>query len=99
MVYIYFLSQLKMILVLFSGPFTVFAPSDEAFDQLSPDSMRLLSQEDDTFRSILLYHILPGEIPSSQLSNDKRMTSVQGQSLRFNRFDKNDKIVRIKNHI
>jgi transforming growth factor-beta-induced protein len=47
------------------GPFTVFAPTDAAFDALGVD-LANLSKEDLT--SILLYHVVPGSIFSSDLS-------------------------------
>jgi transforming growth factor-beta-induced protein len=48
------------------GPFTVFAPTDEAFAKLGVD-LSTLSKEDLT--KILLYHVVPGKVFSTDLSN------------------------------
>lgn len=51
------------------GPFTVFAPTDEAFNKLLKDlgitAEELLARED--LKDILLYHVLPGKVMSSDL--------------------------------
>ncbi|NJO91620.1 MAG: fasciclin domain-containing protein [Chloroflexia bacterium] len=47
------------------GPFTVFAPTNEAFEKLGID-LSTLSKEDLT--AILLYHVVPGRVYSSDLS-------------------------------
>ncbi len=48
-----------------NGPFTVFAPTNEAFEKLGVD-LSTLSKEDLT--AILLYHVVPGRVYSSDLS-------------------------------
>jgi transforming growth factor-beta-induced protein len=54
------------------GPFTVFAPTDAAFAELGVD-LASLSKEDLT--SILLYHVVPGNIFSSDLSEGSVATA------------------------
>ncbi len=50
------------------GPFTVFAPTNEAFAALPEGTVETLTTEDtDTLGSILTYHVVPGEVMSSDL--------------------------------
>jgi uncharacterized surface protein with fasciclin (FAS1) repeats len=62
------------------GPFTVFAPTDEAFaalpegtveDLLKPENKPMLT-------AILTYHVVPGKVMSGDLSNGMTATTVQG---------------------
>jgi len=62
------------------GPFTVFAPTDEAFAALlkgTVDSL-LLPENKDQLVEILTYHVVPGKVMSTDLSDDMAATTVQG---------------------
>jgi uncharacterized surface protein with fasciclin (FAS1) repeats len=62
------------------GPFTVFAPTDEAFAALpegTVDSL-LLPENRDMLVAILTYHVVPGAVMSGDLTNDMEATTVQG---------------------
>ncbi|MDC0285599.1 fasciclin domain-containing protein, partial [Candidatus Poseidoniaceae archaeon] len=49
-----------------TGPFTVFAPTDQAFTDAGIDLNDFNTQEEkDTLSDILLYHVLSGSVPSS----------------------------------
>merc|ERR1711935_1071415 len=63
-----------------AGPFTLFAPVDNAFDSL-PDRLRdCLTMEE--LSEILLYHVVDGEeIFSDELMNGKHMIRTMGGSL------------------
>ncbi len=66
------------------GPFTVFAPTDEAFAKLPAGTVEslLLPENKDTLVSILTYHVVAGNYPASSLVGKRgALTSVQGQSL------------------
>jgi uncharacterized surface protein with fasciclin (FAS1) repeats len=66
-----------------AGNFTVFAPSEAAFDSL-PDGAKedLLKPENiDQLKAILRNHIVIGKITASDLSNGKNFTSIGGQEL------------------
>ena len=54
-----------------NGPFTVFAPTDDAFAKLPPNVVSSLLQPENKERltSILTYHVVPGRVPSSQVVN------------------------------
>ncbi|XP_042882498.1 transforming growth factor-beta-induced protein ig-h3-like [Penaeus japonicus] len=66
------------------GPFTVFAPIDEAFKALDPNLVNYLVSNTDELKNVLLYHVVPASVPSSSLSNDQVANSVQGAALRIN---------------
>ncbi|MCS6828584.1 MAG: fasciclin domain-containing protein, partial [Caldilinea sp.] len=51
------------------GPFTVFAPTDEAFAALPEGTLEtLLADPEGQLTQILLYHVVPGKVMSSDLS-------------------------------
>lgn len=62
------------------GPFTVFAPTDEAFAALPEGTVEnLLKPENkDQLVAILTYHVVPGKVMSGDLSNGMTATTVQG---------------------
>lgn len=49
------------------GPFTVFAPTDEAFAKIPEDELNALLQNKEALRQVLLYHVVPGEVTSSEV--------------------------------
>lgn len=64
------------------GPFTVFAPTDDAFAKLPQDAVRdLLKPENkEILVKILTYHVVPGKVMSSDLQAGQ-VTSVQGDPI------------------
>ncbi|SHG79965.1 fasciclin domain-containing protein [Cognatishimia maritima] len=62
------------------GPFTVFAPTDEAFAALPEGTVEnLLKPENkDQLIAILTYHVVPGKVMSTDLSDDMKAATVQG---------------------
>jgi uncharacterized surface protein with fasciclin (FAS1) repeats len=64
------------------GPFTIFAPTDEAFAKLPQDAVRdLLKPENKAILvKILTYHVVPGKVMSSDLQPGE-VTSVQGDPI------------------
>lgn len=62
------------------GPFTVFAPSDTAFDKLSPSDMAflLLPENKKQLRSLLTYHIVAGNLTASRIL--KALCDGQGRA-------------------
>ncbi|WP_297798581.1 fasciclin domain-containing protein, partial [uncultured Eudoraea sp.] len=71
------------------GPFTVFAPTNEAFADLLDGLDNYDSLEDfdseadkDVLATILSYHVIAGAaVPSSELSDGQKLTTVQGEEL------------------
>jgi uncharacterized surface protein with fasciclin (FAS1) repeats len=66
------------------GPFTVFAPTDQAFTDAGIDLAALDTPEGKaTLSDILLYHVVPGAVSSSNLSDCMSATAVNDLSLSF----------------
>jgi len=66
------------------GPFTVFAPTNKAFAALPQAIVDAVSADTELLKSVLLYHVVPGSIMSSQAANDLTLDTAQGTSLRVN---------------
>jgi uncharacterized surface protein with fasciclin (FAS1) repeats len=62
------------------GPFTVFAPTDEAFGALPEGTVDTLVQPEnkDQLTSILTYHVVAGKVMSGDLSDGMTATTVNG---------------------
>jgi uncharacterized surface protein with fasciclin (FAS1) repeats len=58
------------------GQFTVFAPTDAAFNKLPADTINQLKTNSDMLKSILTYHVVPGQLSPNQV--DGSHNSVQG---------------------
>jgi transforming growth factor-beta-induced protein len=65
------------------GPFTVFAPTDEAFAKLPAGTVEsLLKPENiDQLTAILTYHVVPGAVTADQVVNLTEAATVNGQSI------------------
>ncbi len=60
------------------GPFTVFAPTDEAFAALPEGTLDSLLADPEALAAVLTYHVVPGEVMSGDLSNDMAAATVNG---------------------
>ena len=69
------------------GPFTVFAPTDDAFAKIPAETLSQLLQPEnkEKLKAILMYHVLPGEFSAHQAMNlaPGAAPTVQGQSVRI----------------
>ena len=63
------------------GPFTVFAPTNDAFAKLDPDVLNNIISTPSLLTALLQYHVVSGEVTSSQLSNGNVATLLSGQSI------------------
>ncbi len=63
-----------------AGPFTVFAPSDEAFKAVPAATLQQLAQNKDMLRDVLTFHVLPGKVGSAEVKNGNVKT-VQGANV------------------
>jgi uncharacterized surface protein with fasciclin (FAS1) repeats len=68
------------------GPFTVFAPTDKAFDKLPRGTVESLLKDKGKLTEILTYHVVPGEVTSSQVKKMKSARTVQGKKLKIRHF-------------
>jgi len=62
------------------GPFTVFAPTDEAFAALPEGTVEslLMPENKEQLAAILTYHVVPGKVMSTDLTDDMKAATVQG---------------------
>ena len=68
------------------GPFTVFAPTDEAFAKL-PDGtveMLLLPENKDKLVAILTYHVVPGKVSAAQVVKLNSASTANGSDVDIN---------------
>ena len=67
------------------GPFTVFAPTDEAFEALPEGRLEALLQPEnrEQLQSILQYHVVSGKAMASDVTGMDAAETLQGQSLQF----------------
>jgi len=63
------------------GPFTVFAPTDEAFAKLPAGTIEALLADVDALRAILLYHVVPGAVTSEQVVTLTSATTAEGRDI------------------
>lgn len=65
------------------GPFTVFAPTDEAFAALPEGTVEslLLPENKDQLVAILTYHVVPGKVMSTDLVDDMEAPTVNGETV------------------
>jgi transforming growth factor-beta-induced protein len=61
------------------GPFTVFAPTDEAFSRLPKWLLRFLLRNPRYLEQILLYHVVPGDLDSSEVLSERKIKTVEGR--------------------
>ena len=67
-----------------TGPFTIFAPTDQAFTDAGIDLTALDTPEGKAaLTDILLYHVVAGEVPSSAVTDCMSANAVNGQPLSF----------------
>lgn len=71
------------------GPFTVFAPTDEAFAALPAGTVETLLKPEnkDKLIAILTYHVVPGRYPSGRVAGLEEATTVNGDTVEINATD------------
>ena len=65
------------------GPFTVFAPNDNAFAKLPPGTIQTLLQNIPQLSRILTYHVVPGKLMKADLAKLDAVTSVEGSPIKI----------------
>ena len=71
------------------GPFTVFAPTNAAFGKLPAGTVDTLVKPENkaTLTKILTYHVVPGKLEASDLTNGKKLKTVEGEELTVKKAD------------
>jgi transforming growth factor-beta-induced protein len=68
------------------GPFTVFAPTDEAFGKLPAGTVEGLLKDKPKLRGILLYHVVPGRVLADQIAmGTSKVGTAQGSKVKITR--------------
>ena len=65
------------------GPFTVFAPTDEAFAKLPKATLEGLAADPVLLKKVLLYHVVSGRVSSDQAAKLSSAPTVEGENLRL----------------
>ncbi len=65
------------------GPFTVFAPTDEAFAKLPAGTVEALLKDKAKLTAILTYHVVPGAVKAADVVKLKEAKTVQGGSVKI----------------
>jgi len=69
------------------GPFTVFAPTDEAFSKLPEGTIESLLNDKETLKSILLYHVVSGKVTSDQVVKLNKAETLSGKNVNIKTSD------------
>lgn len=64
------------------GPFTVFAPTDDAFNKLPPGTLDALLKDKDKLAQILTYHVVPGAVMAKDVKPGD-VPTANGKSLKI----------------
>ncbi|NNL68197.1 MAG: fasciclin domain-containing protein [Myxococcales bacterium] len=69
------------------GPFTVFAPTDEAFAKIPKADLDALLADEEQLRAVLTYHVVPGKVLAADVVALETARTVQGQSITIDTSD------------
>ncbi|XP_013786863.2 uncharacterized protein LOC106470838, partial [Limulus polyphemus] len=59
------------------GPFTIFAPTNMAFERLSPDILEKITSDNDVLKRVLEYHVVSGKKLSRDFRNGQELKTLQ----------------------
>jgi uncharacterized surface protein with fasciclin (FAS1) repeats len=65
------------------GPFTVFAPTDDAFAKLPEGTVEGLLEDPEALANILLYHVVPGKVMAADVTDGLTAETAQGSTVTF----------------
>jgi uncharacterized surface protein with fasciclin (FAS1) repeats len=66
-----------------SGPFTVFAPTDEAFNKLPAGTVDALLKDIPKLKKILTYHVVSGKVLAADVAKLKTAKTVEGSEVKI----------------
>ena len=66
-----------------AGPFTVFAPTDEAFAKIPKADLDALIQDKAKLTAVLTYHVVPGKVMAADVVKLKQAKTVEGQLVKI----------------
>ena len=85
-------TQAGLVDTLNNGNFTIFAPTNAAFAALPADVTAAVTGNDTVLKDVLLYHVLPGFVPSSAATDELLVDTAAGAKARFNIYTHNNVI-------
>ncbi len=65
------------------GPFTVFAPTDEAFGKIPKEDLDILMRDTAKLKEILTFHVVEGKLLAADLAQHEYLQAVSGGELRI----------------
>jgi uncharacterized surface protein with fasciclin (FAS1) repeats len=65
------------------GPFTVFAPTDEAFAKVPKETLEALLKDKKALTGVLTYHVVPGKVTTADVVKLTSAKTVQGQEVKI----------------
>ncbi len=65
------------------GPLTVFAPTDEAFAKIPQEKLQALLADKEALKSVLLYHVVEGEVKSGDVAKLKTAKTLEGDEIKI----------------
>ncbi|XP_069138916.1 uncharacterized protein SYNPCC7002_A0175-like [Argopecten irradians] len=74
------------------GTFTIFAPTNAAFDKLPADLLAALGEDVDALANILKYHVVQGSVRKQDASNELQLDTLAGQKIRLNIYNNNNEV-------
>ncbi|XP_069138917.1 transforming growth factor-beta-induced protein ig-h3-like [Argopecten irradians] len=74
------------------GTFTIFAPTNAAFDKLPADLLAALGEDVDALANILKYHVVQGSVRKQDASNELQLDTLAGQKIRLNIYSNNNEV-------
>ena len=69
------------------GPFTVFAPTDEAFKNLPKGALDNLLKDKEALKNVLLYHVVSGKVSSNEVVDLNKATTMNGSDIKIKTTD------------
>ena len=65
------------------GPFTIFAPTDDAFKQLSPETLDALNKDPKKLEALLKYHVVEGALKAADVAKLADAKTLEGQPVKI----------------
>ena len=65
------------------GPFTVLAPTDEAFAKISESDLNALLADKEKLTAVLTYHVIAGNVPASVVTTLHEATTLEGSTVKI----------------
>ena len=64
-----------------AGPFTVFAPTNEAFSKVPAKTLADIGADPARLRAVLTYHVVPGKVMAADIKNNSNVKTVNGANV------------------